>query len=171
MDTHEHDHAATLAARTLEQRTQELTRRWSTLLVGTLTGQAVILITYVVGSVCLAFLAGTREDPTAALAALLLLSTVSGFGWLSATYLQEIADSIQTFHADALMGLGHTLTQTSDEKRVRVGYQYVAAGMSTDEAASARHVDNVRVLGALFVRGLIFIVPPVAGWASSTFIG
>jgi hypothetical protein len=170
MDTYEHDYAATRAARTLEERTRELTRRWSNLLVGTWTGQAVILITYVAGSFCLAFLAGSNEDPTTALAALFLLATVSGFGWLSATYFQEIADSIQTFHADALMGLGQTLAQTSDDNRVQVGYQFVAAGMSADEAASARHINHSGVLGALFVRGLVFIVPPVAGWASSLYL-
>lgn len=151
------------------QTAKELTRRWVILLVGTGFGKAVLLLSYALGSFALASLARSREDPTIALASLFLLAAIAGFGWLTATYLQEIADSIQEFHADALDAFANLATPADGDDRTGTADVFRSKAAGFLDAARAGGVNVAAVVGALLVRALIALVPPFVGWMMPLF--
>jgi hypothetical protein len=152
-----------------EQSAISLTRRWEVLAVGVVLGKAVLAIAYVIGAFTLASFARTREDPTVPLAAFFLLAAVSAIGWLAATYFQELADSIQTFHAATLTAFAESFSEHDVDARARASEAFLAGAGGFTDAVSAIHADYGGFVVALLWRGAVVVVPPLVGWLLKPF--
>ncbi|CAN5745758.1 hypothetical protein BH23GEM6_BH23GEM6_12400 [soil metagenome] len=145
---------------------RSLSKRWTKLMVSTWAGQVVMALAYVVGAFVLAFWAQSGDNPVLAWASVFLLAGICALGMLISAYLQEIADTIQEFHADFMSAVSHLVIShgiPEEAQRVlRDQYQAKAAGFA--DAASAQYADSIAVVGLVLLRVLLFILPPALGW-------
>jgi hypothetical protein len=150
-----------------DSTSNNLTRRWSLLMIRTWSIKIVIISVYAFGAFVLGMLSQTEGNHLIAVASVFLLASVCAVGLLADAYWQELATSVQEFHCDSVMAVSHLIVShgTKDEDvRRSLRDQYQAMALGFVDAASGRDVSDFSVLTGVCWRLLIFVIPPLAGW-------
>jgi len=145
---------------------RNLSKKWAKSMVSTWAGQGVMALAYVVGTFVLAFQARSGDTPILAWAAIFLLAAICALGMLVSAYLHQIADAVEEFHADSMAAVSHLVIShgipEAAQRVLRDQYQAKAAGF--EDAASAKYVNSIAVVGLVLFRVLLFVLPPAFGW-------